>query len=479
MKWNDSIFKKNDIRGIYKKDFDLDFVKNLGFSFVNFIHQKEKTSQSLTIALGHDPRLSSPEIAEAFAHGLKLAGEKVLFLGMVPTPVCFSISSFLPEVSASVMITASHNPKSYNGFKFLLNNQNICAEQLLELKRTFQQNFCPPQTRTLGSLQKFNAKKHYIQFLKKEFITLKDKQTPICVIDCGNGASGPVAKEIFKALNLPAQWLFSTPNGKFPHHHPDPSINQNLKSLQEKVLKTKSSLGAAFDGDGDRLVIVTSSGKILHGDELLFIFLSSFLKSTCQSPSLQDRHKKPSFVVDIKCADWFFNFLKNQSCKVHISPSGHSLVRQKTIKTQSLFGGEFSGHFFFCDRNFPFDDGIYCLLRLIEIISNTEKSIEELLPKNTELQTYEIRIPIDNIALAKKRLYRLKSYYTKQASIECSLVDGVRVSFPGKGWGLARLSNTQNEFTFRFGGKTENALKNIQQSFYHLLKIPFPPNSVC
>ena len=504
MRWNEEIFRKNDIRGIYNQDFDLDFVQNLASAFVCFYFRTQKKNtfkkelfgEKPIIAVGHDCRLSSPEIVQHLANTLALAGAEVRFLGMVPSPVCFFASHIFKKIHASIMVTASHNPASCNGFKIVLNKETICDEKILQLKKIIKTgSFLPPALK--GKIISFDIESAYISFYTKKFLPamqiaspqlfashtasslepafIKKKKLSIA-IDCGNGTSGPLAQKVLKALKLPVKihWLYAKPDGRFPNHHPDPSLEKNLKDLQKTIKEKNCDFGAAFDGDGDRLVIVGKSGKILHGDELMSVFISDILtkklkKKTC--PASSKSSEKSLVVADVKCADWFFDFLKRQGVKAIIWKSGHSLIRQKTIEKKALFGGELSGHFFFCDDYFTIDDGIYGLLRLISICFKTGKTPEELLIKKTSVETNEIRLAT-NISKAKKQIKYLKAHYINEKSAHCSFIDGVRVSFPaGSAWGLARLSNTQSEWTFRFGGKSKKDLKEIQTNFYQLLKI--------
>ena len=484
---NEKIFRKNDIRGIYKKDFDLDFVKTLAFAFIQFYlctqQKKPLSTKKLVVALGHDCRLSSPEIAQHLANSLASAGAEVRFLGMLPSPVCFFTSYFCNDIQASIMVTASHNPPVFNGFKMLLNKENICDKKIVQLKKIVQADSYQPAL-TKGKVIPFDIQSDYISFYQQNSlfsVSNNHKQKPHSIkniaIDCGNGASGPITQKVFKALKLPIKinWLYTKPDGRFPNHPPDPSMERNLKDLQKTIKEKTCDFGAAFDGDGDRLFIVGKSGRVLHGDELMFIFISDILKEKFKTPFSSSKltQKKISIVADVKCSDWFFNFLKQKHIRGIIWKSGHSLIRQKTLEKKALFGGEFSSHFFFCDDFFPIDDGLYALLRLINICFKTGKTPEELIPKKNSLETNEIRLATTDISRAKKQLERLKSHYKKENSASCIFIDGVRVSFHNKAWGLARLSNTQSEWTFRFGGKTKEDLKTIQNNFYRLLDIPF------
>ena len=467
MKWNETIFRKNDIRGIYEKDFDLNFVKALAKSFIIFYQRNSlsKVDKNLTIAIGHDSRLSSPQIASTLSKSLAQSGADVQFLGMVPSPACYFASYFYKNIQASIMVTASHNPPCFNGFKIMLHKETLCDEKLLQLKEMiiktpFSPLFSP------GKITSLNIQKDYLSCLplSSESHTPSklnpDRDTLNIAIDCGNGASGPLAKKVFENIDLPVKihWLYANPDGNFPHHPPDPSNEKNLKSLKKVIKKKALDFGAAFDGDGDRLFIVGNKGEILHGDELMSIFISELLTNK----------QKLSIVADVKCADWFFNFLKEKNIQTTVWKSGHSLTRKKTLEKKADFGGEFSGHFFFMDDFFPIDDGLYALLRLINICLKTKKHPKQLAFKKNSIETNEIRIST-NLSEAKKKLTVLKENYQNNLA-NCCIIDGLRIS-TNKAWGLARLSNTQSEWTFRFGGKTKKDLKKIQSHFYQLLNI--------
>ena len=476
MLWNEAIFRKNDIRGIYKEDFDLSFVKKLALAFIHFYNQekflpnRKTNTQKPIISIGHDCRLSSPEIAQHLARSLSEGGAEVRFLGMLTSPACFFSSHYFEDIKASIMVTASHNPPEFNGFKIILNKKNICDERLLHLKTIIKEKLSS-KVSSEGTMTAFDTESSYIDFHKKKIKKLK-KNFPLSIaIDCGNGASGPIVQKIFKSIALPIQihWLYTEPDGHFPNHHPDPSEEKNLKDLQKTVKEKECDFGAALDGDGDRLFIIGKEGKIFHGDELMSIFIPDILKNI---HSTKEKH----IVTDVKCADWFFAFVRTQRIQNIVWKSGHSLIRQKTLEEKAIFGGELSGHFFFCDENYPIDDGLYALLRLIRIYFETGKPLEEMIPKEKQsIETNEIRIPTNNLMEAKEKLKILRDYYTNtQAS--CNFIDGVRVSFHKRAWGLARLSNTQSEWTFRFGGSNQKNLKDLQKHFYQLLKI-LPPKS--
>ena len=465
MNYNPKIFRKNDIRGLYKTDFDLEFVQNLAQAFIIYSQNKIDCEHSkLKIALGHDCRLSSPEIAGCMVEALASHGVQVCFLGMVSSPLCFFASHFFSDIQASIMVTASHNPAEYNGFKFQLNKESISDQELLVIRDICENKMVVQKEKQIEKkslIIQHSAETNYTNILKEKFsIIMSNQGIKKIAVDCGNGASGPLVRKVCESLNLPIHYLYDEPDGHFPNHHPDPSLEKNLKDLKKVVVEENCDFGAAFDGDGDRLVIVDKRGRILHGDELMAIFIADMVERSALS----------TVVADVKCADWFFDFLEKLKIRTIMWKSGHALIRQKTLQEKVGFGGEVSGHFFFQDDFFPIDDGLYTLLRLIKVIVSSGRSLEQLVPKRDSVDTYEIRVPVEDKDQTMKKLQSIRVYYGNQSFARCSFIDGIRVSLE-KAWGLVRFSNTQSEMTLRFGGKTKSDLQDIQRTFYELLDI--------
>ena len=458
VKWNREIFRKNDIRGIYKKDFDLNFVPLLAKAFFELYQKSGRNKKNLKVALGHDCRQSSPEIAQKLQESLTALGVEVFFLGMVPSPLCL-FASYFKNIPSSIMITASHNPPAYNGFKMSMDQNSVCDEQIIKLKKLVENQASYKLTPNINLCSNLDIKKDYIKFYKKKFSDISKTKSSFSIsIDFGNGVAGPLALKLLKSLNVNINItaLFAKPDGTFPHHLPDPSIEENLKTLKKTIVEKKCDFGAAFDGDGDRLYIIDKNGKTLKGDELMFIFICDLL---------QKSSKKFHVVTDVKCGDWFFEFLKKEALSFTVWKSGHSLIRKKTIQKKAAFGGEFSSHFFFCNNNFPIDDGLFSLLQLLQICLSQNKTPDQLKPVTNYLETGEIRKNFKNKSKIKRNLELLKKFYKQKKAFKSFLLDGIRVSSINS-WGLVRLSNTQNELTFRFGGKTKKHLEEIQKIFF-------------
>ena len=451
MKFSPSIFRANDIRGLYKKDFHKNFAVLLGKGLSEMLFSRCPQPKVL---IAHDSRLSSPELAKSLSQSLKRQGVDTAFVGIAPSPLCYFLL-YHYRLSATVIVTASHNPKAYNGFKILCHKKLKIKEPLLDLKNlllTSQFKNKPLQSGKTFSLDIYTP---YIASVKKEF-QLKD--IPF-VVDGGNGALGPLAKKVFASLNLSPHYLFCKPNGKFPNHHPDPAVEKNLKQLKKKVLETKSLFGVGFDGDGDRLALITQKGEFVPGDVLGVIFLKSF-------PSL--RSKK--VVVDVKCSKVLIQAIKRRGGKVILSQSGHLLTRKKMLSSKADLAIEFCGHIFFNDRkDRGFDDALYACLRLIEILQDT--SLKSLLPKTSSVKTQEIRLilPSEKVTAALQKARK----YLKNRKETFHSLDGISLQRKSS-WALLRSSQTQNALSLRFEASSRKELVQIQKEFSQVMGVPFP-----
>ena len=469
LSWNENIFRKNDIRGIYNKDFDCRFVKLLGLHFPSFITStlKQNPSSSIVIALGYDARISSPEIVSTLKEALlSIPKVKIKFLGLIPTPLCMFASYHCKDVLSSIMVTASHNAPHYNGFKICINKTMLFGPQLKTLN-TYLANriksFHKKSSSNKNNMTFYNIKTPYIELLKKEFSSLRLFKEKI-LVDIGNGASGETAEFLFSSLKIKHSLLHKVPDGNFPHRGPDPVEEENLNILKTSMKQQNIPLGFALDGDGDRVVCV-HKGVILKGDELIALFTMDILNS------LNFAGKKSVVVADVKCADWFFQYVRTLPVHIHISPSGRNEIRQATINHNAIFGGEFCAHFFFNDTQFPLiDDGLYTILRFLKIY--TLYKDHPFISGTPSFNTPEIRIPIDiPMSQLEKNLKKLRNHFAKcPALLESLVVDGVRISLKNA-WGVARASHTTEEWTLRFGGKTKNELISIQSTFFRILEL--------
>ncbi len=444
MKLNPVVFREYDIRGVFEQDFDVDFAYQLGRTYVQYLIEKY-AQPPFKVSVGHDARLSCPQIKKSLAQGLMDGGADVIFLGLVTSPMTY-YSTFDLDVSGAIMITGSHNPPEFNGFKICLGKQTIFGEEIQALRKIMDRGvFAEGQ----GKETFHSIFPSYLSRYKKEFGTLKS--FPF-VLDCGNGAAGCIVKELFAQVGLNPEILFLKPDGTFPNHHPDPTVEKNLVALKEAVLKSKAVVGIGFDGDADRIGVIDHTGEMIYGDELMVIFSRAILKTT---PGAK-------IIGDVKCSDRLFQDILERGGQPIMWKTGHSLIKEKIKVEKAPFGGEMSGHIFFADRNYGFDDALYAALRLCEILSQTGKTIPELLeglPKS--YNTPEIRI--DTTEEKKQSIVdRLKQkYHLASASYKTNLIDGVRISFKN-GWALARASNTQPVLVLRFESDTQEGLNKIE-----------------
>lgn len=444
--YKDVIFREYDIRGVYNTDFDLDFAYNLGKAFASYVFKKTG-KRDLKITLGHDARVSSPDISNSLTKGLKESGVHVVRLGLVTSPICYFSTFVLEGIDGALMVTGSHNPPDYNGYKISLGQWTIFGEEIQALRKIMEK---ADYITGSGSESTHDIFPQYLERYQTEFGKLKDIKV---VLDAGNGAAGCIVKKLFEVVGLKPTILFEKPDGSFPNHHPDPTVEKNLVHLKDQVLKEKAVVGIGFDGDADRIGIVDHSGKMIYGDELMTIIARSILQT----------NKSAKIIGDVKCSDRMYHDIEKQGGIPIMWKTGHSLVKEKIKIEKAPFGGEMSGHIFFADRNYGYDDALYAALRLCEILSKTGKTIPELLAGlPNAYNTPEIRI--DTTEEKKVMIVeKIKAAYSKPSDdYKLNLIDGIRISFKD-GWALARASNTQPVLVVRFESSTEAGMKKIEK----------------
>lgn len=442
--FNTVIFREYDIRGVYNKEFDKDFAYLLGKAYGSYFYQKHG-KKNIQITLGHDARLSAPEIKASLSQGLQDSGVTVHYIGLVTSPISYFTTFEFPNIDGAIMVTGSHNPPEYNGFKISVGKGTIFGEEIQELRKIIEaKNFIDGK----GSETTLDVFPAYVEKYKKEFSKMKPIKV---VLDCGNGAAGIIAKKLYEACGLKPTILFEKPDGTFPNHHPDPTVEKNLVDLKNQVLKEGAVVGIGFDGDADRIGLVDHTGRMVYGDELMVLVSRSVLKT----------NKGAKIIGDVKCSDRLYDDIKNCGGVPVMWKTGHSLIKEKIKVEKSPFGGEMSGHIFFADRNHGYDDALYAGLRVCEIISETGKNIAQLLEGLPEsYNTPEIRI--DTTEEKKVNIVKtLIEKFPENAEYKLNLIDGVRISFPD-GWALARASNTQPVLVLRFESWTKDGLERIQ-----------------
>lgn len=453
MKMNPVIFREYDIRGVYNSDFDRGFALELGKAFVSYVRGKTGIKNP-RLTLGHDARLSSPEVTASLAEGFKTSGAHVIHLGLVTSPISYFSTFTVENVQGGIMVTGSHNPPDYNGFKISFGRSTIFGDEIKQLEKII---LAGDFVSGPGSEEKIDILTPYVERYKKEFGVMAP--TPI-VLDCGNGAAGCVARRLYEAVGLKPKILFEQPDGNFPNHHPDPTVESNLVALKEEVLSSKAAVGIGFDGDADRIGLIAGDGRFVLGDEMMALIAQDILQE----------HKGAKIIGDVKCSDRMFDFVKQNGGKPIMWKTGHSLIKEKVKLEKAPFGGELSGHIFFADRNYGYDDALYAGLRVVEILTKNKKTIGELLEKlPPSYCTPEIRIDTTEekkhaiVAKLKDRFARPSSEYA------VNLIDGIRVSF-ADGWALARASNTQPVLVLRFESTSEEGLERIRNSFDSVVK---------
>jgi phosphomannomutase / phosphoglucomutase len=438
MQINPQIYREYDIRGVVDKDLTPAIVKKLGQGFGTYMVQHNK----LNLVVGRDGRLSSKSFAEALIEGLLSTGCHVTDIGLCPTPVYY-FSIFHLDKDGGMVVTGSHNPPEFNGFKVSVGKSTIFGEEIQNLGRLIEkEKFASGK----GSFRREEIIRPYQDYIKKN-IRL-DKPLKV-VIDAGNGTAGGVAGPLIKDLGCQLGELYCEVDGRFPNHFPDPTIPGNLKDLIDRVKKTGADVGIGYDGDADRIGVVDDRGNIIWGDQLMILFSREILKA----------RKGATFVAEVKCSQNLFNDIESHGGKAIMWRTGHSLIKEKMREEKAVLGGEMSGHIFFADRYFGYDDAIYASCRLIELLSKTDQKLSYLLsdvPKT--FITPEIRMDCPD-EIKFKVVDIVKEALKKEYPVID--VDGARVKFED-GWGLVRASNTQPVLVLRFEALTQGRLNEIR-----------------
>lgn len=440
MKVNPSIFREYDIRGIAERDLPDSFTHQLGLSIGTFL---QKTG-GRTLALGRDCRLTSQRLHSALSDGLVEAGIHVIDVGLISTPVLYFATHHL-KTDGGVMITGSHNPSEHNGFKICIGHSTIHGNDIQKLKTHIesQDYTCGPG----GKMEQRLVENDYIDHIAR---SIKISEPVRVVIDAGNGMGGKIAAALYRKIGCEVTSLFEEYDGNFPNHHPDPTVLENLKFLIQKVTADRARLGIGFDGDADRIGVIDATGRPLFGDELLVIFARDIL---AKSPGA-------SVISDVKASHRLFQDIDRRGGKPILWKTGHSLIKAKMRESGALLAGEMSGHIFFKDRYFGFDDAIYAGARILEILSHTEKTPMELLSDlPPTYSTPEIRVDCaDEIKFHVVNSAREKF---EKMGLRVNAIDGARIDFLD-GWGLVRASNTQPVLVYRFEAETVERLNEIR-----------------
>lgn len=450
----DHVFKEYDLRGKVGIDFKPEDFYDLGRALGTYFSNQKKTVR--TIALGMDGRTHSPALKESLSKALVDEGFDVIFIGTCTTPVLY-FTLHTMDVDAGLMITASHNPAEYNGVKIMLGKECVFGSAIKTIQNIYTTKAFK-EKKASGSYKEIDALKSYVDWLVQHFSHLKEQDMPI-VFDCGNGAAGTVMPQLIEKMGWKnAHLLYADVDGTYPHHIADPTVDAYMQDLKAEVVTKKASLGIAFDGDCDRMAPVTKQGVLIPGDRLLALF----------SKPLLENHAEAAIVFDVAASTGLIDLITSWGGKPHMSRTGHAHIKAAMKEHNALLGGEISCHFMFKDRYFGYDDGVYAALRLIELLQQTGKPLEELLaifPQRATSPTYRLHCPYEK---RDTILHMLKENLAQKDDAQLLFVDGIRVNL-AEGWALIRPSNTEEMLSMRFEGKSEQCLHAIQHEFAHLL----------
>ena len=443
---DESIFREYDIRGIVPEQINEFSIK----AIASAIARKCSDERVNELALGRDGRLSGEKILKLLSKELQSLGINIVNVGEVTSPLLYFAAKKLNSKSG-VMITGSHNPKNYNGFKIVINDMPVSGIEMLDLT---SKKLNP---KDIGfEIMKEDLMDEYIEEVVSQ--ASKNSKKIKVVVDCGNGSAGEIAPKLMRALGHEVVELFCEIDGNFPNHHPDPGKVENLQDLIEIVKKEEADLGIAFDGDGDRLGVVSNLGEIIYPDQLMMIFSRAVLKNS----------KRKEIVFDVKCTNLLAEIITEAGGIPIMSPTGHFHIKNTLKKTSAPLAGEMSGHIFFNDQWYGFDDGHYSAFRLIEVIKDSTSSLSTMfdqLPK--AYSTPEVNINVD-----EQKKFKIVKDFVSQSNFgegEKITIDGLRVNF-NDGWGLLRASNTTPKLVLRFEANSPERLNEIQNIFLNQLK---------
>ncbi|CAB3719224.1 Phosphomannomutase/phosphoglucomutase [Paraburkholderia sediminicola] len=460
-----SIFKAYDIRGVIGKTLDTDAARSIGLAFGSEVRAQGGDA----VVVARDGRLSGPDLIQALSDGLRAAGVDVVNVGMVPTPVGYFAANVPLQldggerrVDSCIVVTGSHNPPDYNGFKMVLRGAAIYGEQILALhQRIVDENFSEGS----GTYTEYDIADAYLDRITSD---VKLARPIKIVVDTGNGVAGGLAPKLFKKLGCELVELFTEIDGNFPNHHPDPAHPENLQDVIRALKETDAEIGFAFDGDGDRLGVVTKDGQIIYPDRQLMLFAEEVLS----------RNKGAQIIYDVKCTRNLGKWIKEKGGEPLMWKTGHSLVKAKLRETGAPLAGEMSGHVFFKDRWYGFDDGLYTGARLLEILTRVADPSKLLNSLPNSNSTPELQLKLEegeNFEL----IARLQQNAKFTGADDVVKIDGLRVEYPD-GFGLARSSNTTPVVVMRFEADSDAALKRIQEDFRRVImaekpdaKLPF------
>ncbi|MDP2784097.1 MAG: phosphomannomutase/phosphoglucomutase [Sulfurimicrobium sp.] len=445
------IFKPYDIRGIVGKTLTPEIVEAIGHA----IGSEAVARQQSDIVIGRDGRLSGPDLAAALARGIRKSGINVIDLGMVATPMTY-FGAYQLHANCAVMVTGSHNPPDYNGLKMVLGGETLSGDTIQKLRLRIEQGDLIDGS---GSYRQYDIARDYIERIVGD---VKLARPMKIIVDCGNGVAGAFAPKLYRDMGCEVEEMFCVVDGNFPNHHPDPSVPKNLQDLIERLKTSDAEIGLAFDGDGDRLGVVAKDGRIIYPDRQLMLYADDVLS----------RNPGAEIIFDVKSTRKLFAWIRERGGKPLLWKTGHSFIKAKMKETGALLAGEMSGHVFFKERWYGFDDGLYTGARLLEYLSRQTDINATLHGLPDTVNTPELQIQMEEGA-HYALIERLQKSAEFPNSREIITLDGLRVEYPD-GFGLMRPSNTTPVIVLRFEGDNETALKRIQAEFRAVLLADSP-----
>ena len=441
------IFREYDIRGITDTNLTEEVVQEIGSAFAQKMHE----SGTEKVVTGRDGRLSSKSIEEALTHGLVEGGVEVLSVGQVPTPILYYATNRL-NTGTGIMITGSHNPPKYNGLKMMLNNKTLYGDAIQEL---YSLAGIRGRKRARGGTSKRMVSDLYQDEIKEQLQLKKELKV---VVDCGNGVAGDYAPSLLKEIGADVVELYCDVDGTFPNHHPDPAEPENLQDLINRVKSEEADIGLAFDGDGDRLGVISNTGQIIWPDKLMMFF----------SKHLLNANPGATIISDVKCSMDLAQVVQQHQGEYLMWRTGHSHIKSKMAETGALLGGEFSGHICFRDKWYGYDDALYSAARLLEILANSDKSAHDLFSEfPTRHCTPEIKLET-----TESKKFEIINALSKTLDIPdatINSIDGIRIEYENF-WGLIRASNTSPVLVLRFEAANLDDLVKVQRLLLHLIK---------
>lgn len=452
---NPIIFREYDIRGVVGEEFLIDDASDIASAIATYL--KEQKPDLKVLSLGADGRVHSPAIKENVIATLKKYGFTIVDIGTCTTPVMYFSLHNLP-VEAGIMITASHNPGQYNGFKICLGKNSVTGPEIKKIRAIYENKTFLETSSTQGDVQSYDLISDYINYFAVNFPHLIGSELK-AIVDCGNGAAGTVMPKLVDKMQWKnVQLLYPEVDGTYPNHIADPSVEAYMDDLRSALASSDAEFGLGFDGDADRMAPMTKSGRLIKGDQLVTFYSYPILQS----------YPGSAIVFDISSSTFLHEMITKWGGKPYVSRTGVGSVKSKMAETGAYLGGEISCHTVFKDRYFGFDDGIYSMMRLFELITESAKSLDEwasILPATVSSPTY--RLPCER-SVCLEIVEELKSVFIEQPNVELITIDGLRVHFPN-GWAIVRASGTEPLISMRFEGRTDGDLKELKQLFYPII----------